>query len=261
MAAKSTKKSDDKKNTTSSKKSSTAKKSTATKSTTSESSTAIKTSSPDVTESTTQNSSPWKSILIGGLVVLLLILLVAWLNKDQFIVAWVNGKPITQTEYVKEMEKQVGRNTMEMLVMQALILQEASDQGVTVDQAEIDAEFKLYEDRYSQQGQNLDTLLAQDGLSRSDLAEQIRMQKIVEVLSAGDTEVSDEEVAGFLETNQSLMPEDMSEEEMQEMAREQIQAQSQQTQIQSWLEGLKAKATINYWKAHTEAPILAPEIQ
>ncbi|MGI5827602.1 MAG: SurA N-terminal domain-containing protein [Patescibacteria group bacterium] len=168
--------------------------------------------------------------------------------RNQFIVATVNGKPITRFEVIKELEKQGGKQVVSGLVADILVRQEAQKQGVTVEDSEISDEIKNIEDQVSGQGQNLDDLLAAEGMSRSDLQEQIRVQKLVEKMAGKDISVTDEEVAEYVEMNKAFFPENLSEEEINTEAKDQLHEEKLRAKIQEWVAQLHSNAKISYFR-------------
>ncbi len=166
--------------------------------------------------------------------------------KNQFIVAIVNGRPITRLALIKELEKQGGRSVLESLVTKTLILQEAKKQNVTVNKDEINQEIKEIEENLIRQGQDFDELLKSQGMTRKDLEEQIKIQKIVEQIAGKDIQVSDEEIDDFIKENKESLPKDSSSEEVRLSVKEQLRQQKMSEAVQSWIESLHNNAKINY---------------
>lgn len=167
--------------------------------------------------------------------------------KGLFVVALVNGQPITRLQVIQELEKRGGQQTVSSLVTQALILQEAKKQGVNVTNTEIDEEVKKVEDSMEEQGQSLDDALVFQGLTRDDFEEQIRVQKLVEKMLAKDIQVSDKEVSDYIEQNKDNIPPDMEPEEVTSSARQQLKDQKLSSRVQEWLADLQSKANIQYF--------------
>lgn len=175
------------------------------------------------------------------------VLVLLYLFKGYLVSALVNGQPITRLQYVQEMENRVGQETLDNLVTQILIKQEADKQGITVDETTIDAEMQRLEEQFSQQGQSLDSLLEQQGMSRQDLRDQLKIQQQVQLLVGSETEPSEEQIAEYLEQNEAFLPEEATDEEKREMAIEQLSQQSQSEAIQNLIERLRTEASIIYW--------------
>ncbi|MBU3935342.1 hypothetical protein KJ909_01585, partial [Patescibacteria group bacterium] len=103
-------------------------------------------------------------------------------------------------------------------------------------------------DQIKAQGQTLEAVLETEGMSRVDLEKQIRTQKMVESMAGAGKEVSQEDIDAFLEKYKDQLPEDSSEEELQNLAKEQLSSQAGNEAINTWLAGLKAEAKIYYRK-------------
>jgi foldase protein PrsA len=177
-------------------------------------------------------------------IVLLGLIAAAWYQYGN--VAYVNGKPISRLEYIKTMEKQSGEAVLDQMVTEALIMAEAEKQNVEIEQSVIDEEIKAIEEQLSAQGQTLEAVLETEKMTREDLEKQIVLQKLVDKLSDADVEVSDEQVAAFLDENKDFLPEEATDEELDELAREQISSQGRSEAINNWLEKIKSEATIIY---------------
>ena len=162
------------------------------------------------------------------------------------MVATVNGRPVWRWTYIKNMEKQSGKQVLDQMVNEALILGEAQKNRVEIEQSIIDEEITKIKDRLEGQGQNLDEVLKTEGMAMAGLEQQIRMQKLVETLAETDEEVSSEKIDEFLKTYKDQLPEGMSEEELAALAKEQLLGQAQNEAINSWLTKVKGEAKISY---------------
>ena len=197
---------------------------------------------------TRKNPFPFKINKKSLIIILAVIILGAFLYnfRGQFIAATVNGKPVWRFTLLKELEKQAGKQTLDSLITRTLILQEANKQKVTVGVDELNQEIKKIEENLSGQGQDLDYLLSAQGMTRDQLKEQIRIQKLVEKMAGQNIEVADEEVDKYLEQNKSLITKDSNVEEVKAGIREQLRQQKLTEQVQSWLKSLRDGASINY---------------
>lgn len=167
--------------------------------------------------------------------------------KNQFLVATVNGEPIWRLTLIRELEKEGGKRTLDALVAKTLVLQEAKKKSVVVSSEELNQELKNMEEVLVQQGQNMDQLLAAQEMTRQDLAEQVRLQKLVEKLLGKEIEVSDEEVRDYFEKNKSMMPKDAKLEDFQEEIKRNLRQEKMNEKIQSWMRALQENAKINYF--------------
>lgn len=186
-----------------------------------------------------------KRNLVIGLSAIILIALLYYF-RGQFIVATVNGTPISRLSLIQRMEKQSGKQVLDSLIVEILILQEAKKQNVNIGLDEINTEVKKIEDSLTGQGQNLDQLLSLQGVSREELSEQIKLQKTAEAIVKKDIKISDEEIENYLETNKESFPEGTESGQLREQAKNQLEQQKINQEIQSLVQDLREKANINY---------------
>ena len=140
--------------------------------------------------------------------------------KGLFIAAIVNGKPISRIEVIRELENASGRQALDALIVKRLIETEASRAGITVSQADIDAEIQILKNKISKQGGTLDLVLAQQGITPDQFREQILLQKKLEKILAKNTQVSDDEVNQYFEKNKITPPTGTTTDEVKNQIRE-----------------------------------------
>jgi len=179
--------------------------------------------------------------------IVIILLVAAFLLKGLFIAALVNGEPISRLTIVQELEKQGGKQALSSLVNQTLILQEAKKKNIQATQAEIDTAEKKIEDSLKAQGQSLDTALAMQGMTRQDLALQLKLRTLVEKLLADKIKVTEKEIADYIEKNKSTFPATLTSEQIKTSVEEQLKQQKMGSESQSWIDGLKKNAKINYF--------------
>lgn len=203
-----------------------------------------------IIESSEKTSSPLEvfkkpssRILIGLLVLMGLL----YYFKGLFVAAIVNGQPISRISILQEAEKQSGGQTLNSFITKTLIFQEAKKQRIFIDKKEIDGEIKKLENNVLKQGQNLDTLLAGQGMTRSDLAEQIELQKIIEKMLAKDIKITDKEIDEYIEKNKDSLSESESSEKARESVKQQLTQQKLSEKFRTFLEDLQKKAKIYYF--------------
>lgn len=167
--------------------------------------------------------------------------------KGLFIVALVNGHPISRFSVIRELEKRQGKETLESFIVETIVLQEARKQNIKTTQEEINDEIAELEKNLQEQGQNLDQLLLLQKMTRDDLQRQIKIQKLIEKMLEEKITVSEEEIDQYLETNQGSLPQDMDSKELRERVKRQLKQQKLGENFESWLMALKEKAKINYF--------------
>lgn len=179
--------------------------------------------------------------------IIIVLILVAFFLRSLFIAALVNGQPITRFSIIAELEKQGGKQTLSSMISQVLISQEAKKKNIQVSQKELNDEVKKVEDSLKQQGQNLDTALAAQGMTKQDLSMQMKLRISVEKLLADKIKVTDKEVADYIEKNKDTFPAEMKEAEINKAVGDQLKQQRMASASQSWIEELNKNAKINYF--------------
>ena len=82
-----------------------------------------------------------KNIYARYIVITLIVVVIgvfAFLQKSWFIVAVVNGQPITTVEFYQNLKAQNGKDVLDQMVRNKLIFQEATKKGVNVSEKDID---------------------------------------------------------------------------------------------------------------------------
>lgn len=114
----------------------------------------------------------------------------------------VNGVPIRQSEVMERLWKRFGDETLEEMIDEILLRQEAKAKGIAASPAEVDARFKRLTAQFSDP-KVLANQLEQNGTSvegvKKDLAEQIAREKLI--ASARGLAVKEEELKKAFEAN------------------------------------------------------------
>lgn len=192
-----------------------------------------------------------KKFLIYGLAVLA-IGLVLYFGAKTFFVASVNGRLISRLSVIRALEKQGGKKTLDVLVVKSLINQEAKKKKVTATAKEIEEELAKIEKSVTAQGSTLDAVLAQEGMSRDTLVDEIRLQVLVKKMVGQDVKISDKEIDDYIESQKqqmALLGTEMTPENepSRDEVSTQLKQQKLQEKIQSFVAELKEKAIVNYF--------------
>ena len=182
------------------------------------------------------------SLVIGIIVVIGLLYLLSRI----LIAALVNGQPISRLTVIHQLEQQNGKRALDSLITQKLIEDEASKRNITVSQQEIDNQTKTIEKNIQSQGATLDQALAQQGMTRKDLTDQLRLQLLVNKM-VGTPNVTDKEIADFIKTNQQQLPQGQSDATVKNQVKQQLIQQKQQQLSQTFVQNLRSKAHITYF--------------
>jgi len=185
------------------------------------------------------------SFFIPAIVIILIVLL--FLFRGQFVTAMVNGQPIFRYQYIKALEQQDGKTVLDGLVVNKLIGQEAAKKGVTISDPELRQDSKQIEDSIAKQGQSLDVLLAARGMTKSDFENQLKTQKLIEKMLGSQITVSDKDISDYMDQNKDSLPQGLSDNDLKNQIKQQIFQQKLGQKAQAWIQDLQQKARITYF--------------
>lgn len=191
------------------------------------------------------NKIPRKLIFWSIGIILVLGLLYRF--KNQFVVAIVNGRPISRLTLVKELERQGKKQVLENIILKTLILQEAKKQKIIISDEEITTEISKIEESIKSSGQDLNQVLQLQGISQSELRLQIKIQKMVEKLAGKDISVSEEEIKDYQEKNKDTLPKDKTAEEIKQQVSEQLMSGKLNQKIEELINNLRQNAKVSYF--------------
>lgn len=177
---------------------------------------------------------------------LLLVLLVAggYTYYKYWNVAVVNGKGISRVEYIKTMERAGGKQTLDQMVQESLVLEEGRKNNIKMDKAEIEAETVKVEERLKAQGQTLDSALKLSGMTKADLEKQILMQKIQTTLASNKTEITQVQIDEFIKTYKTQLPAKATKEELEKIAKDELTAQANKSAATAWVAELTKNSKV-----------------
>lgn len=178
--------------------------------------------------------------IIGILVVLFVILLAA--NKGWVLAAVVNGKPIFSWDLNNTLRARYGQQTLEGMIGESLISDEASKNGITVNDADLAAKQKQV---LSSLGTDvsLDDFLKFQGMTKADFQHQLKIQITVEKLLTKGLTISDDDINNYIATNRAtLTASDPA--QLKAEARQAIVNNLVSDKLQSWFTQLRQKAAV-----------------
>jgi len=178
-------------------------------------------------------------ILLGVIVVLGLL---GFLLKDKFLVATINGRPVFRYELTQRLTSTYGKEALENLIVEKLIKDEAKKRGVSVSEQDVEQEAKKLEKSLGE-GVTLEDALKFQGVSLADFKKQLELRLQLNKILEKEITISEEEVTKFIEENGKTLVA-TGEAERKTEAREQLKEQKINESLQTWIEGLLAKAKI-----------------
>lgn len=185
---------------------------------------------------------------VGVVVVVLAVL--AYVYKGLFIAAMVNGQPISRFSVISQLEEQNGKQALDNLVVESLVNQEAKKRNIVISQAEVNSEVAKIEDQLKGQGTTLDSALAARGLTRNDLNNQIKLQDELNKMVGASVNVSDADIQKYIDQNQDSLPKDLSDSDLRNQVKQQLEQQALQTKTQAFVADLQKKASITYFVSY-----------
>src|SRR5581483_10957610 len=87
----------------------------------------------------------------------------AYRYRGILVAASVNGQPVSRLSVISMLEKEGGKQVLDNLITNSLILQEAKKQNVSVNLSEIQSEEDKIQAQLKTSGSDLDTALASQG--------------------------------------------------------------------------------------------------
>lgn len=202
---------------------------------------------PQKKEVTPDKKLTFRKNMLYWLIPVLIVAALLYYFKGLLVAATVNGQPISRLTIIKDLEKSSGKQVLRSEILRLLLVQEAKKKNITISQSEVDAQLKKIEDSLKKQGQDLDQALAAQGMSRTDLSNQVEQQIILEKLLAKQVTVSDKEISDYIDKNKSNFPEGTTEEQMKTQAATQLKDQKFNTEANKLLDSLLKQAKINYF--------------
>lgn len=191
-------------------------------------------------------TQPVKKINFIPLIVVLALATLAFLYYRFGVVATVNGRPISRLAYLQNLVKLDQKQTLKQMANEALIYQEASKQGIEIEKSLIDTEIASIEAKIVEQGQTLEAALGAEGMTKSDLEDQIRIQKIAEKLAKPNLEITQAQIDEYLTKNKSYLPTTYTKEQLQELAKTQLATEIKNAAVNTWFTEIQKNAKINF---------------
>ncbi|MFY9541518.1 MAG: peptidylprolyl isomerase [Dethiobacteria bacterium] len=145
---------------------------------------------------------PQKAILLVlALVIVGAVALIIFMQHDP-AVAVVNGEKIKRSELYTIMYMQYGKEFLDDLIVERLILQEGKKRGISVSKEEIDAEIDIIVGEYYMGNEeNLKLDLESRGIPMDFIRNNFRVNIMLEKIVTGDLEITETEAREYFEEN------------------------------------------------------------
>ncbi len=188
-----------------------------------------------------------KNIYARYIVITLIVVVIgvfAFLQKSWFIVAVVNGQPITTVEYYQNLKAQSGKDVLDQMVRNKLIFQEATKKGVSVTEKDIDKKLTEIEKQVGGKEQ-LKSALEARNISQKDFRIQVKVQLIVEKLLEKDIAVTEKEIDDFITKNPTDASVTGEAGPNRVEIKSQLRSQKLNEKYQSWYDSVEKAAKIS----------------
>lgn len=176
-----------------------------------------------------------------GLVALALVVLFLT-HKSWLVVAMVNNQPIFSWDFNSAMANRFGKQTLEGMISESLINEEAKKAEVSVTQAEVDAKEAQLLKSFGADVK-LDDILKYQGMTREDFDKQMRIQLLVQKIMEKDIKLSDKDVDDFIASNGATLTA-TEPAQLREEAKQALLDQKVSSGAQAWFTAIRAKAKI-----------------
>ncbi len=188
-----------------------------------------------------QTKTSWvRNILI---IAVILIAFLAIRYKNLFIVATVDGQPITRLEFEKELNSKFGASVLENLISEKIIAQQAQKKGVAVDSAAVDSKVKEIEERLKGQ-MSLDDALKAQGLTRDTFRKQVEIQIAIDKMFDKEATVSEKEIDEYITQNQESLVAATDQAKLRNDVYENLRQQKIGELFDKWFAEVKAKTSV-----------------
>ncbi|OGZ43914.1 MAG: hypothetical protein A3J55_00585 [Candidatus Ryanbacteria bacterium RIFCSPHIGHO2_02_FULL_45_17b] len=185
-----------------------------------------------------------------ALVVIIIVLALLYVFRSTFVVALIDGTPISRFAVVRELENQSGAQVLDALVNQTLVEKRATELGIVVSDEDIEGALSDIRASLSSQNMTLEDALKAENVTIEQVRKTIRMQKLAERLLEDQLVVSEEEIKAYTEQNKSFLSPTNSAEEQKKIVRDTLRQQKFSSAFSAWLSATKAEANISYWKTY-----------
>ncbi len=146
-------------------------------------------------------------VLVGIIVLLLIgaaIVLLNSVSQEGEVVATVNGEEITKDELYEAMLTTGGRDILDRLIMNQLVIQEAKKQGIVVSEAEVTEEIqKVIDESFNGMAEFFHQTLSEYGVTEETVREELRTELFLRKIAESELDITEEDEREFFAANQA----------------------------------------------------------
>lgn len=194
---------------------------------------------------TTPKNNVLNKVFIGLLIVLIIgglgfTFKDKWLDK--VVVAMVNGQPVLRTELDQRLASTYGKETLENLIIEKLIADEAAKNKISVSEKDIDGEVAAISESLGE-GTKIEDVLAMQGMTTQSFRDQMKLKIQVDKILEKDITITDAEITQYLKDNASTLIA-TDEAAKKEEAKTALHDQKINEKVQGWIGDLLANGKI-----------------
>lgn len=142
--------------------------------------------------------------MILGFLLIAGIALVGCSSSNSEVVAKVNDEVITKDDLYEILVANSGAQTLESLISETVIKQEAKKEGIEVSDEEIKADLDIMIDSYGGED-SFNEALAYYGYKRDDIVKNITINMLVKKLMEPGIDITDEDIKAYFEENKDSL--------------------------------------------------------
>jgi len=184
--------------------------------------------------------------IVTTVATVVVILVLAYIFKGQFLAASVNGELISRHTVISELESASGKAALNSLITEKLVGQAAKNKNISIGDDEVNSEIKKIEDSVKAQGGTLAEALAAQGMTMEALRKQIVINKELEKLLADKVSVADSEVDKYIADNKITLTKGQETAEKAQI-KESLRQQKMSAEASTFIDSLRAAAKIKYF--------------
>jgi foldase protein PrsA len=180
-------------------------------------------------------------VILGG---------IYYFNNKKTPIATVNGTNISRDAYIAELESQGGKQILDQLITEELVVAKAVENNLTVSPEEVDAEIATIRNRIlgpDATDEDFNQALTAQGMTLASFQKRIYIQKLLEAIMAKDIEISDADIDAYLADNVDINKAATDEAKLRADIKDMLLQDKIQASQSAYLEDLKSAADIKYW--------------
>ncbi len=166
-----------------------------------------------------------------------------WQNRGLLVAATVNGQPVWRLNLEQRLNQRYARQTLEEIINEDIVLQAAAKKHLTASDKEINDKIASVEKSLAGKT-TLKDALAQEGLTMDEFRQQVKLQILVEKLTADQVRVTDKEIDDYIAQNKASLTATEAG-AMREEAKNALESQKRNTAFRDLFDQLTKSAKIS----------------